>query len=177
MSIREVMDVIGRRPGCRMLPVSAQPRVSPGHQLPDEVVELYSVCGGAELYVDRDCGFRIVEPEKFVPANPILREHDYRVRPEVYDRDLSSGCYLIFYGVNPKENIVIDCGNQFGRNGWCYEGYLNTYASSDSRILGHSLCEVIEGILRSEGGSFFWEEDDDSLGYVYEDLDLEPPCG
>lgn len=173
--IDELVERIAADPLCKLLPVSGKPRLNTSiGVLPNDLDYFYSLCGGTELFVSRDFGFRVVPPGELFPATPILKAFDYQTMKGAFDADISFNWYLLFRSTGPEENIVIDLHPD--RSGVCYDGYVSTYASSDCKIVAQSFAEALGGILNAKGERLFWEGID-PLGYVYEELGVEPPCG
>lgn len=179
MNIDELLEEIRREPECKILPPSGQPILeSPADKVPEDLGRFYTLCGGVDLFMERDYGFRVVPPESLRPASSIILPLHYKERKSVFDSDISSHWYLLFSSNGPEENIVIDLHPD--RNGVCYDGYINTYASSDCFGVARSFSEVLCGIFAGKGeeGTLYWEGRlDIERFYVYESLDVEPPCG
>ncbi|RYD50115.1 MAG: hypothetical protein EOP85_00245 [Verrucomicrobiaceae bacterium] len=173
--IDELVQRIADDPLCKLLPVSGKPRLNSSIDvLPSDLDYFYSLCGGAELFMSRDFGFRVVPPGELFPATPILKAFDYQSMKGAFDTDISFNWYLLFRSTGPEENIVIDLHSS--RCGVCYDGYVGTYASSDCKIVAQSFEEALGGVLNAKGERLFWEGGEPPR-YVYEELDVEPPCG
>jgi hypothetical protein len=173
--IDELVRRIAADPLCKLLPVSDKPWLNSSiDALPSDLDYFYSLCGGAELFLSRDFGFRVVPPDELFPATPIIKAFDYQSMKGAFDTDISFNWHLLFRSTGPEENIVIDLHPD--RRGICYDGYVSTYASSDCKIVARSFAEALGGALDAQGERLFWEGRD-PLGYVYEELGVEPPCG
>ena len=175
MEIQNLIDLIQAEPGCLLLPPKGQPRLeSSQHAVPDDLVYFYERCGGADLFMAHDFGFRVVPPDELKTSNPLLKRFDYGARKDIFDSDVSAAWYLLFTSAGPEENIVIDLHPD--RKGMCYDGYLNTYASSDCMIVAQSFTEALQGVVNCRGEALFWSGRD-PIGHIYEILGVEPPCG
>ena len=177
MRVEELIDRIRQDRRCRVEPNAGLPMLpSPSLVLPEDLITFYTLCGGASLYNNADFGFVIVPPGEFKPATPIVHRIQYSQSPAKYERDICSAWYLLARSSGPEENIVIDLHPS--RAGKCYDGYVGTYASQDCKIIAASFTELLGWLLQVEGRELFWEPPiSHSLGYAYEGMDIEPPCG
>ncbi len=175
MDIDILVKQIGEDPDCEVFPPIGQPELkNPVDMLPEDLRRFYALCGGANLYMSRDFGFRVVPPTELLPANPILTSFNYEEAKDILDNDISAHWYLLCPSSGPEENIVIDLHPE--RLGKCYDGYLSIYGTSDEIIVSYSFTEAIFGVLESKGETTFWAGKP-PLGFPYENLCIEPPHG
>jgi hypothetical protein len=167
MRIQQLVDQIRGTSGCVLMKPDGVPSVTPPHVLPEDLAIFYQLCGGATLFLNHDAGFRICSPFELRPANPIILGDYYEKYKEDIDKDISSSWYLIGKGKGPEEALILDLDqNRLGR---CYDGFHQSYATRDSRIIATSFCELLGGLLKVKGEGLFWEQPDiKNLGFAYE---------
>ncbi|GAM12377.1 unknown [Mesobacillus selenatarsenatis SF-1] len=95
-----MIDKIKKLPNCFVHPPTGIPDVEKGHTLPSDLKEFYKICGGIDLFVGCDYAIKIVSPQGFVLANPVIIE-------ERAEYDISSNWYIIGDNMN-GDYITID---------------------------------------------------------------------
>ena len=176
MTIVELVERIRGNPKCRVTAQNPAQTLDASLVLPEDLKEFYNLCGGADLFLDEDYGFRIVSPSEFKPATPDIHRILYAQNRDIYDNDISAWWFSLARTHGPEENIVIDLHPE--RLGRCYDGYVGTYASTDCRVIAPSFTKTLEWLLKAEGRGLFWElEDFPDLGHAYDGYEIEPPCG
>ena len=88
MRIDELVSELGRIAECRLLPPVGIPIVDLPNEIPADLLRFYDLCGGAELFLSRDFGFRVVAPTELLPANPILLGDYYLKHNVEIDADI-----------------------------------------------------------------------------------------
>lgn len=152
MRIDELLFTIARTPGCRIVPAAGIPRPEQGHVLPEDLRSFYELCGGVELYRDRDYPITIVPPAEFRLANPEI------VGP-VWERDDISASWYIVADAGNREFITIDLDP--ARLGRCYDSFPYSHAvAGSSMVIAQSFTELVELLHRREGGRWYWLEPD-----------------
>lgn len=68
---KKIIEDIKNKSNCRILPSTTVPADITGI-LPDDIKEFYTLCGGIILFEDMPYSVRIVPPEEFVLANPVI---------------------------------------------------------------------------------------------------------
>lgn len=148
------------------------PLVESGHELPDDVIEFYSLCNGVNCYVgnygEDDGGFpiNILSPEKVLPSTKVIN---------------AGLCIDKVIEITSSWYVIADCsdGNyitiDFGKNslGKCYESFEYTHGSiGDCKIIARSFTEFLEHLINYNGGFFYWDEnpDFDSYGDAFDGL-------
>lgn len=175
--IDELVDSIRAIADCTVLPPVGPLQISQaGCLVPEDLDRFFQVCGGIRFREnDPMTRFRIRGSKEVLPATPIIRGNLYLQSPVEYDNDISHFWYLLG-NEGAEENLVIDFHPD--RLGRCYDGYIGTYASSDCRIIALSFTDLLKGFIEWDGQWAKWDLDKmDALGYAYEGLDIEPPCG
>jgi hypothetical protein len=176
MAIVELVERVSRNPKCRVAARNVAQPLDPTLSLPEDLKEFYDFCGGADLFLDEDYGFRIVSPSELKPATPEIHRILYAQNRATYDNDISAWWYFLGKSHGPEEGIVIDLHPE--RLGRCYDGYVGTYASTDCRVIALSFTEALEWLLKAEGRELFWDREDfPDLGHAYDGYEIEPPCG
>ncbi len=146
-TIRDLLARIERTADCRVLPAAGSPRLRPGEALPPDLDIFYKLCGGVEFFHGADYPVRVVGPDSFVRANPVILGEDH---PE----DRSDRWYIVAVGV-AEEAISIDLGT--ARLGRCYDSFWDSHGVAGScAIIAESFSELLEELLRAEGGYWFW---------------------
>lgn len=143
------------------------PPVSGSCSLPEDLVAFYGRCGGAELHLEKECGFRIVPPAEMVLSNSVILGSYYRAHQAEIERDISAAWYVIGTMLRAEDKIIIDLNP--ARQGRCYDGFYQTYATGDMRVIANSFAELLEQLFRAGGDTLFWEtEDFRNLGCAYD---------
>ena len=167
MRIDELVSEVGRIAECKLLPPVGIPKVDPPNEIPADLLRFYELCGGAELFLSADFGFRVVAPTELLPANPILLGDYYLKHKVEIDADISAAWYLICRGGGPEENVVINLDPK--RPGRCYDAFHEIYATGDSRIVAQSFSELVASLLAAKGKTLFWQMPGfRELGFAYD---------
>lgn len=168
MNIMNILDEMEKHPGCMLLPPAGMPSVAGSCALPDDLVAFYGRCGGAEVHLDKDCGFRIVPPAEMVLSNSVILGGYYRAHQAEIDCDISAAWYVIGTMLRPEDKIIIDLDP--ARQGRCYDGFYQTYATGDMKVIASFFTEMLEQLFRAGGDELFWEREGfRDLGCAYDD--------
>lgn len=161
MGIQVLIDKIKNFPNCVIHSHSGYPDVEKGHQLPDDLYEFFTLCGGIDLFKGSDYGLTIVSPEECILANPVIIG-------EKAEYDLSSSWYIIGRDHN-NDFLTIDLSKP--RLGRCYDSYWETHGVVGScPIIANSFTELLERLVINGGEHWYWLQDEfASLGDAYED--------
>jgi hypothetical protein len=143
---------------CTVYSPTGLPQV--GIDLPEDLKYFYSVCGGAEIFYERDYGVKIVSPDEFVKANIEICGEDYL--------DDRSTHWFVIAKTNNNESLVIDL--ERSRLGRCYDGFFDVYGVAGSqKIIATSFCELLNSLIHNKGEYWYWLRDDFSyLGDAYD---------
>ena len=166
MKIDELIKKIASDPNCRMSPPCGLPQaLISGVKLSKDVQAFYKICGGLELFPNTSYGFRIVSPEEFVSANPVVLGGYYLKHKAEYDADESSGWYVVARSINnPNEIIAIDLN--VAKSGFCYDGFWEVYGHGDSKVVAKSFTDLVESLFKNRGDYLFWEKNGFNLGHA-----------
>lgn len=166
MEVSNLISLIEREANCEVLPPSVIPLVRAPLVLPDDVRAFYERCGGSVLFGKKAFGFRIMTPEEFVPANPVLLGEYYSENKDAIDSDISAGWYIIAQGTcSSIEYITIDLNA--AKNGFCYDSFWDVHATGNAKIVAKSFAELIERLYSAKGEVLYWEHRSFNLGYAY----------
>jgi hypothetical protein len=167
MNIIELIQRIAGAPDCRIFPPSGIPDFPARDQaLPPDLKAFYERCGGMELFPGSTFGFRIVGPDEFVPANPLLLGDFYLKNKNEIDADESSGWFLIARGTASNQFIVIDLSAK--KTGWCYDAFWEVFGTQNSKVVARSFTELVERLHAARGTDLYWEHNGFDLGHAYE---------
>lgn len=145
--VHDLLEVARRVPGCVVDPPRGLPTVREGERVPDDLLEFYRLCGGARLFENRAYPIRLVEPDGFVRANPVI------VGRECPD-DISDAWYIVARG-GAEEAISIDCSPE--RLGRCYDSFWDRHGvAGDCSIVALSFTELLRRLLSGEGEYWYW---------------------
>jgi antitoxin YokJ len=163
--IELLVEKIRRTDGCRLMPSSGQPVLRPGDQLPPDLQEFYSKCGGAQFFEGADYAMYIVEPGRLVRTNPEV------VRQECPD-DITDSWYIVARS-GGGERLSIDCSIE--RLGRCYDSFWDSHGIAGScAIVALSFTELLRRLLAANGGYWYWlDESFEGHGDAYDGVDLD----
>ena len=164
MEINQLMDSIAEEANCHIVAPSTVPLVNSPLVLPQDLIAFYRRCGGLELFKEEVFGFRIVSPQEFVPANPVLLGNFYLENRYEFDADASGAWYLIARGIKSDEFITIDLN--VTKNGYCYDSFWEVHATGNSKVVAQSFTELIERLYAARGTDLYWEHQAFNLGYA-----------
>lgn len=133
------------------MPPSGLPHVDPPLRLPADLSRFYELCGGIELFLSEDYGITISPPGQLIPSN-------IAIIGEQYPDDITATWFTV--GVTPDSDYVsIDLSSE--RNGRCYDSFHETHGLvGESPIIAESFADLLERLLQSRGGYWYWLRDD-----------------
>ncbi|EHA1066653.1 SMI1/KNR4 family protein [Aeromonas hydrophila] len=157
--MRELIQRIGEMENCKVLPPSGIPDID----IPSDLKEFYSLCGGVILFETCDYWFKISSPEELIPANPYLLPEEYE--KDIPKDDISNNFYIIARN-GPEQAISINLGDsQFG---YCYDSFWELHATSESSIIAYSFTFLLNSLIKSKGSYPYWLNSNFvSLGHLY----------
>jgi len=163
--IRELSDCIVHEP-------SGVPIVRSGLELPKDLVDFYTYCGGVDLFVSGSYRTYIVPPSKFIPADNVFFDEEtieFYKSQEGYNDEISTDWYALA-DIENGNYILMDLNND--RCGRCYQGLWETYAmKGESPIIAANFTEILNKLIDSKGEKWYWESDDFiSIGDAYDDV-------
>lgn len=169
MKLSSLIAQIEQIPDCRVYPARCQPRIESNYDLPSDVSEFYTLCGGVELFTERDYPYTIVTPAKFVRANLVIIEEYWHE----WEDDISSAWHII--ASDPEgQFLTIDLAPE--RLGRCYDSFIGRHANpGDCPIIAKSFSDLLGRLVENQGRYPYWLATDfRSLGDAYDTTDLRP---
>lgn len=160
MKIKALIDEIRKTPDCHVFAHNGQARFEKDHVMPADLRAFYEMCGGVVLYQSAQYPIYIVEPTRFVLANPVIVG-------EACEEDISSDWYIIANDGN-NEYLTIDLNKErFGR---CYDSFYDRHGIiGESMIIAMSFTELVKRLIDNRGEYFYWlKQDFISLGDAYD---------
>lgn len=110
MDIDRLVDAMREDPDCEVYPPIGQPVLkNPDDTLPADLTRFYTLCGGADLYMSQDFGFRVVPPTELVPATPILTSFRYEEAKNILDKDISAPGTWCVHPADQKKTLLLTC--------------------------------------------------------------------
>ncbi|MDJ1472405.1 SMI1/KNR4 family protein [Cytophagaceae bacterium DM2B3-1] len=154
----ELLTKIREDKECIYLDRSFIPRPPEGLLLPEDIILFYTHCGGVELFPNKNYSMKIVAPQDFVRANPIIAGTDG-------EDDRSYNWFII--GESGSQYITIDLAQE--RLGRCYDSFWETHAlKGNCPVIATSFTELLESLYQHKGEYWYWLRDDfHSLGDAY----------
>lgn len=160
---------IEKVPDCRIYPAQGLPHVESKYGLPDDVSEFFALCGGIELFTEREYPYTIVTPVGFVRANPvIIREYWYE-----WEDDISSTWHII---ASDPDGQFLTIDLDPGRLGRCYDSFIGQHANpGDCPIIAESFSDLLSRLVENQGRYPYWLAPDfRSLGDAYDTAGPRP---
>ena len=160
MPIEDQLAIIFADPDCRVREPAGEPRLHPEHMLPPDVRRFYQLCGGVDLFPNRDYSTLVLPPYEVVLANPVLVG-------QRFEDDRSDSWYLLTHDGN-GDYLTLDCGHE--RNGWCYDSFYETHGIvGQTPVIARSFTELLTRCYANQGEYPYWLRDDFvSLGDAYD---------
>jgi hypothetical protein len=154
MDLAALIATIRTTADCVVFPPSGLPVVEPDHQLPDDLLAFYRICGGIDLFTEAAFPTRIATPAEFTVATPVIFNG---VPPEDLAATLgepSWSWYIVAYGPN-SHYITVDLDPS--RLGTYYNSFWMLHPGN-SPVIARSLAEVLSNLLAT-AGAFYWFDD------------------
>ncbi len=147
LSIAQLIQSIRERDDCEIKQANGLPDISL-EELPKDVLEFYTLTGGALLFSESPYSIEIVSPKNFVRANPIIRG-------DSGEDDISFDWYIV--ATSGEQYITIDLAPS--RLGRCYDSFWDCHAIKGScPIIAMSFSELLERLHDSKGENLYWLE-------------------
>lgn len=169
--IEKIIENVKSKSNCKVLPCVKIPD-DVLKILPNDIIEFYSLCGGMILFENSPYSVKIVAPDEFVLANPVILGEEI-VNSEIakgnYDNEISKEWYIIADLYN-SDYIVIDMNEN--RKGKCYKAFWDSYPDEgDTPIISLSFTELIEKLIENDGEYWFFLKDNfHSYGDAYDKI-------
>lgn len=147
--IPTLLDHLAKNSQCQIYPPQGLPQVE-RHELPLDVLQFYSLCGGVDLFSDADYPYTIVSPGELVRANPIIIQNFW----QDWEDDISAGWYIIASDPD-SQYLTIDLNPQ--RLGRCYDSFIGRHAvPGNCPIIAISFTDLLNRLIESEGQYPYW---------------------
>ncbi|MFC7443076.1 SMI1/KNR4 family protein [Laceyella putida] len=146
---------------------SGLPRVVENQCLPDDLQLFYEKFGGVTLFPHAENTYRIVQPQEFKLANPILIADEELLELELNRGNtqllFTSECYVLV-DLGDANYIVIDLNKE--RHGLCYLGFWDSFGViGETPIIAKSFKELLQKMIESEGEEVWFFEKEDFQDY------------
>ena len=156
----QLLALIRNAPDCHFSEAANLPNLDPSYVLPADVQQFYETCGGLLLAENSEYPIRIVPPERFVQANPVIIG-------ELCEEDISAAWFIIAeYGSDSFLTIDLDPE----RNGRCYDSFWDRHGVAGScRIIATSFTDLLSQLFTYRGQYWYWLcSDFESPGDAYD---------
>lgn len=172
MLIDELVTKISTLPNCTVLPPSGLPKISEEHELTDEIIRFYELCGGVILFKDAPYSVRILKPDEIVQTTPIFWDGNIlEAAQESIEVNVSSSWYVIV-DLHDSNYLSIDFNRS--RLGRCYQTFWGSYAViGETPIIASSFSILLKRLLENQGDYWYFLKDDFvPLGDAYDGIEL-----
>lgn len=150
MSMEELINKIKNNSDCVVYSPKGIPKCCENCVLPEDLKEFYELCGGIVLHSSKDYTVKIVEPDEFQLANPVIVG-------ELCSYDISSQWYIIACSVN-DDYLTIDLSEE--RLGKCYDSFWDRHGVvGECPIIANSFMDLLYRLFNSNGEYWYWLTD------------------
>lgn len=156
MSIEQLLTTFRAKWDCEVLPPSGLPAVGPNHELPVDLREFYTLCGGMRLWQDATFPLQIVSSEDCVLANPVIIVGVTEQMLAETKGHPSWSWYVIAEGPN-GQYVTIDMAPE--RLGLCYNSAWDVHPGN-STVVASSFTDFLARLLESGGEQWYWDDPD-----------------
>ena len=159
-NVLKLLEILKKDQECKIYPPDGIPVIKAGLKMPDDLRDFYEICGGVELFPEKEYGFTILSPKDITLANPIIIG-------ELCEEDISSTWYVLCKDRN-ENYITIDMDKK--RLGRCYDSFWDRHGVvGECPIVAMSFTELLMSLLTQKGEKLFWlEKDFEYLGDAYD---------
>lgn len=171
MSIEQLLERIKKLKNCNVLPPSGLPSIEDGNVLPSDVIRFYELCGGVELYKNKDYCVEFVKPTDFVPTSPLVwNEEILNASRDVFEVKVAASWYRAV-DLGDSNFIAIDL--KHNKSGRCYKAFWDSYAvKGETPIIAYSFTELLSQFIDNNGDYWHFMQDDFvSYGDAYADME------
>lgn len=171
MNIEHLIEKIRKYENCKILPPSGLPSVEDGNVLPSDVIRFYELCGGVELYKNKDYCVEFVKPTEFVPISPLIWDAEIiNSARNVFEVKVATSWYR---AVNLGDSNFIAIDLNPIKSGRCYKAFWDSYAVKDETpIIANSFTELLSQFIDNNGEYWYFMQDDFvSYGDAYADME------
>lgn len=156
--------MIASLPNCKVSSPLGVPSTD-RRKLPPDIKRFYELCGGVQLFENKEYHCQIVPPNEFVLSNPVILG-------ELVDEDISSNWFIVAHDGN-GDYISIDLHPK--RLGKCYDSFWDRHGVvGECSVVARSFPELLNQLVQNNGERWYWlKEDFESLGDAYDISDDE----
>ena len=163
--MKSLLDKIRNLEDCVVLSPNGLPKIHSKQVLPKDLEDFYTQCGGIKFFIGSDYEMEIVPANEIKLSNP-------KILPEGWEADIPmddiSNDWYVVAQAGIEQVISIDLNKE--RLGKCYDSFWDIHASpGESSVVAASFVELLEKMLKCQGGYWFWLANDFvSLGDAYD---------
>jgi antitoxin YokJ len=154
--MQDLIQEIENISDCFIHPASGIPAVD--LLLPSDLSEFYKLCGGCDLFTQKDYKIKIVPPSDFISSNLKIVNNDKT-------GDISDFWYIV--GDSYDGNYIsIDLHPD--RLGRCYDSFWDSHGIIGScAIVALNFTDLLSALIKNKGEYWYWLSDGFSLGDAY----------
>jgi antitoxin YokJ len=171
MKIKELIEIIASKKNCVVHTPAGLPKVGNNFNLPEDVIEFYTLCGGVELYNDSDFPYTVLPPNKVKPSTPIIfgAEGMNEFKRDLAGDDPTNNFFTIVEDDN-GDYLVLDLDSE--RLGFCYDAFHENYGSpGDMPVIALDFTELLTRLVENEGKDIYWLDGDfNPYGDAYDNI-------
>jgi antitoxin YokJ len=160
LTIDELLATLAGDTSCLIYPPRGELRLDHECVLPDDVRRFYQLCGGVDLFPEREYPAFVLPPNEVARANPVI------VGQRV-EGDRSDAWYLIAHDGN-GDYLTLDCSPE--RAGRCYDSFHETHGlAGQTPVIARSFTELLTRCYEAGGRYPYWlRADFTPLGDAYD---------
>ena len=157
---RNMLENIRGLDGGTVRPPAGMPKVAAGLELPSELADFYTLCGGLSFFNESLFPFEIVGPAEFEPANLVILG--------LGTQDDRSDYWYVVATSGGDQFVSIDLHPE--RMGRCYDSYVDRHAVAGScAVVAASFAEFLDKTIEYGGRGLYWLDPKfKSLGDAYD---------
>ncbi|HVR44522.1 MAG TPA: SMI1/KNR4 family protein [Thermoanaerobaculia bacterium] len=149
MSVRPSLQELWKRRDCSVAPPFGEPALPEGIVLPDDLLEFYRLCGGADLFVGSEHALRILGPMEFAPADPVI-----------FGRALPQSASATWWVIARRAGdafITIDLDP--ARSGRCYDSAWDRHGvAGNCPVVSRSFTNLLATLASRGSGEPWWND-------------------
>lgn len=151
-TLESILETLRSRSDCLVLPPCGIPMTRAGTSLPSEVERFYSLCGGCKLGVFEDDFFswRIVEPQEFVTAIPVVIGLSYESERPFWEQHWAQCFYRFAENQAGDERVVVSCSGK--HSGLYFDGHQESFGCDNMPLISRTLPELVVALADATMG-------------------------
>jgi hypothetical protein len=167
MTILDVIRSMSERPDITLSPPAGIPVLNPEHQLPDDLLQFYRVCGGMRMRNGLE--ITILTPEQVILTNKVILKDLSDDQLKAISDDITWSWYTIARDDN-GDYLSIDLDP--ARMGRCYDSFWDCHGVPGScAIIARSFTELLVHLIQADPLSdqpYWFSESFTVLGDAYD---------